>query len=73
MLSLLKEFNSFIIDSSSLVFSCSRDSITLVNTLSNIDFSSIEIFPNTCEMVLKLFFSFFRGGEPIPILILLKF
>jgi len=27
----------------------------------------------TSEMVLKLFFSFIRGGDPIPILILLKF
>jgi len=46
--------------------------MTLLYTLSNIDFSSIEIFPNTCEMVLILFFPFIRGGDPIPILILLK-
>ena len=70
---LLKEFNSLIIYSSFLVFSCSRDSITLLYTLSNIDFSSKEIFPSTCEMVLKLFFPFIRRGDPIPILILLKF
>ncbi len=54
------------------MFSCSRASITLIYTLSNIVFSSEEIFPNTCEIVLK-FFPFSRGGEPIPILILLKF
>jgi len=59
--------------SSFFVFSCSRDSITLLYTLSNIDFSSREIFPSTCEMVLKLFFPLIRGGDPIPILILLKF
>ena len=47
--------------------------ICLLYTLSKINFSSREIFPNTCEMVLKLFSPFSRGGDPIPILILLKF
>ena len=53
--------------SSFLVFNCSRDSITLLYTLSRTDCSSDEIFPNTCEIVLELFFPFINGGEPIPI------
>ena len=35
--------------------------------------SSEEIFPNTCETVLKLLDSLIDGGEPMPILILLIF
>ena len=58
--------------SSFLVFNCSSDSITFSYTLSKIDFSSGEILPNTWEIVLKLVIPSIDGGDPIPILILLK-
>ena len=49
------------------------DSINCLYTLSKVKLSFEDIFPKTWEIVLNLVLFSLKGGDPIPIFILLKF